>query len=169
MKVMQIIDAIRRIIKSIVGWCVVILLLWMICLGMTTLLMRWMSLQPPVWLDLQLRQMVLWVGLLGGILAAANDRHIRIDILDHYLNESLKNKVKIIINSIAGIGSLFLSWLAVIFVNSEKSYGRQLEGFLFGLMISEWLTEMILPISFGLMSFYFLTAFRPLSRTGKAE
>ncbi len=133
--------------------------IWMILLGLTILLVRWFNVQSPIWLDLQLRRMVLWISLLGGILATENNRHIRIDLIDQYLNLNLKPIIRLILDIISGISSLFLGFLSISFLKIERLYNKQLNDFLFGITISEWITELIIPVCFFLMAFYFLTSF----------
>jgi len=152
------------VIRRAVEWGVALLLSWMVLLALVQLLLRWtLSIGMP-WADLQLRQMVLWVGLLGGVLAAAEGRHIRIDMVEHYLGRRLRTIVGGVIMFVAAAGSFYLGYLSLRFIASECEAGLVLGRVLFGHSMPEWTAELIIPVGFFLMGIYFLASIPPKSR-----
>ena len=131
------------------------------------ILRRFFNIGLP-WADQQLRLMVLWVGLLGGVLAAAESRHIRIDLLDHYFPSSLRIIARRIIDTIAGLAAFYLAYLSIGFILSEKRAGLVNDGILFGFPLPLWLTETVIPVSFALMGLFLLVSLRekPHSNNG---
>ena len=145
-------------IKRLVGWGVALLLGWMVLLALAQLILRWTLSTGIPWADLQLRQMVLWIGLLGGVLAAADNRHIRIDIVEHYLSPKVKAVVKRFTSLIAAAGSFYLGYLSIGFIRSEREAGVMLNRALFGLSLGQWIVEIVIPVGFWLMTIYFLAS-----------
>jgi TRAP-type C4-dicarboxylate transport system permease small subunit len=147
-------------IKRIVGWTVASVLAWMVILALVqVILRRFFDIGLP-WADQQLRLMVLWIGLLGGVLAAAESRHIHIDLLDHYLSKPLKKIAGRVMNTVAGLGTLYLAYLSIGFILSEKQAGLVYEGILFGVSLPLWYTELVIPIGFALMGLFLLAPIR---------
>lgn len=136
------------------------LLLWMICVSSLQLILRFVFSSGIFWIDLQLRYLVLWIGLIGGCLAAADGRHICINILEHYLSNKIASRITQVIYALSSASMLVLSYLAVQFVLQEKGGGYSQKSLLFGWDASLWLVEMVIPISMFLMAIYFIaTAF----------
>ena len=153
---MDVIYKILTWIRHFVGVWVAILLIWMVILALAQVILRWFFSLGIPWADQQLRMLVLWVGLLGGVLASAQSRHIRIDLLEHYLNARYRRIIGHLINTIAGLGALCLAYLSIAFIISEKEAGLTYDSILFGASIPFWLTELIIPIGFALMGLFFL-------------
>jgi len=154
------------IIRRAVEWGVALLLVWMVILALGQLILRWVFSIGMSWADLQLRQMVLWIGLLGGVLAAAEGRHIRIDLVEHYISGRVRAVVGGVIMLIASAGSFFLGYLSLRFIAGEREAGLVLNRVLFGQSMPEWIAELIIPVGFFLMGIYFLLSIP--SRAGQS-
>jgi TRAP-type C4-dicarboxylate transport system permease small subunit len=146
------------LVKRLVGWMVALLLGWMVLLAATQLILRWTASTSFPWADLQLRQLVLWIGLLGGVLAAADGRHIRIDLVEHYCNPQIKIVISRLIALLSAAGSLLLTYLSFGFIQGERNARVLLDGVFFGSTIGQWIAELIIPFGFSLMSLYFIFA-----------
>jgi len=153
---LSLVYSILILIKKLVGWLVALLLGWMVLLGLLQVVLRWIFSTGIVWADPQLRLLVLWVGLLGGVLAAAESRHIRIDIVEHYLDERLRRISKRVISTLAGVASLCLCYVSISFISSEKAAELMHNSLLFGSAVPAWVTELVIPFSFCLMGLFFL-------------
>lgn len=102
------------------------------------------------WGDPMLRLLVLWITMLGALLATRNNRHIRIDLLSRYLPPGWQR-----INDATGLFfstavCALLTWHSSRFVYHEWQDG----GILFG-TIPTWLGQVILPIGFALITLRF--------------
>ncbi|MDP8239169.1 MAG: TRAP transporter small permease [Candidatus Hatepunaea meridiana] len=148
-------------LRKFVGWSVAVLLAWMVLLALLQVVLRWTFSIGIPWADLQLRQLVLWIGLLGGAMAAAENRHIRIDLLEHYLDNRLRSIIRRVVTIIAGMGSICLCVISISFISSEKEAGVIVDGLLFGMSIPIWTTQIIIPIGFGLIGLFFLIRIPP--------
>jgi len=114
------------------------------------------------WADSLLRNLVLWIGFIGATLATKEGKHINIDVVSRWLPSLGKNIVTLITHLFSfGIGCL-LTYAALKFIKNEV----QMERMTF-LNIPAWIPEMILPMTFGLMTFRFgLRSIKSLSEMG---
>ena len=114
------------------------------------------------WADSLLRNLVLWIGFIGATLATKEGKHINIDVVSRWLPSLGKNIVTLIIHLFSfGIGCL-LTYAALKFIKNEVQMARMTF-----LNIPAWIPEMILPVTFGLMTFRFcLRSFKNLYEMG---
>jgi TRAP-type C4-dicarboxylate transport system permease small subunit len=114
------------------------------------------------WADSLLRNLVLWIGFIGATLATKEGKHINIDVFSRWLPSLGKNIATLITHLFSfGIGCA-LTYAALKFIKNEV----QMERMTF-LNIPAWIPEMILPMTFGLMTFRFgLRSFKNLSEMG---
>ncbi|RMH22762.1 MAG: TRAP transporter small permease subunit, partial [Gammaproteobacteria bacterium] len=64
---------------------IALLLLGMLGLAITQIIMRELLHSGLPWIDPLLRIAVLWLGLLGALLATRLDRHIEINLISHWV------------------------------------------------------------------------------------
>jgi TRAP-type C4-dicarboxylate transport system permease small subunit len=109
------------------------------------------------WADPLIRHLVLWSGLLGGVVAARQERHIQMGTLARVLPCGWRDAARRVTGLFSGAACLGLTWSAIAFLRSEYLAGTR--GVL-GLPL--WQLELILPAAFGLMALRFLRqAIRP--------
>ncbi len=152
---MTIINQIVESVRLVVRWVTVIALGWMVCLAGLQLILRWVFDTGLLWGDIQLQNLVLVVAMLGGVLAASENRHIRIDILENYhlgLFSRISGRVVLFFSS---VGSIYLGWLGFQYVSFKKSENIELHSILFGKTISAWYIDLFIPVCFILMAFFF--------------
>jgi len=117
------------------------------------------------WGDSLVRNLVLWVGFIGATLATKEGKHINIDVVSRWLPSLGKNVVTLIIHLFSFFVCCGLTYAALKFIKNEV----QMENITF-LDIPAWIPEMILPLTFGLMTFRFgLRSFKNLSEMGKMD
>ena len=115
------------------------------------------------WGDQLLRNLVLWIGFIGATLATREGKHINIDVVSRWLPSLGKNIVTLITHLFSFLICCALTYAAMKFIKNEVEMGNRTF-----LNIPAWLPEMILPITFGLMTFRFsLRAFKNLSEMRK--
>ena len=103
-----------------------------------------------IWADVFLRNMVLWLGLIGASLATKMDRHISIDIVSRVVHSRIKYVINIIISLVSIIVCLLLFNASIDFIEAEKSFGSVIfDGF------PSWVIEIVFPAAFGIMIFRF--------------
>jgi TRAP-type C4-dicarboxylate transport system permease small subunit len=114
------------------------------------------------WADSLLRNLVLWIGFIGATLATKEGKHINIDVVSRWLPSLGKNIVTLIIHLFSFCIGCLLTYAALKFIKNEV----QMERMTF-LNIPAWIPEMILPMTFGLMTFRFgLRSFKNLYEMG---
>lgn len=115
------------------------------------------------WGDSLLRNLVLWTGFIGATLATKEGKHINIDLVSRWLPSLGKNVVTLTIHLFSFFICCLLTYAALKFIKNEV----QMEHRTF-LNIPAWVPEMILPITFSLMTFRFgLRSFKNLSEIEK--
>jgi TRAP-type C4-dicarboxylate transport system permease small subunit len=128
-----------------------VLLGGMILLAGSQILLRNLFDSGLIWADPTLRIMVLWLALLGAIVATRENRHIRIDLLSHYLPKPAQAVVSVINNLFSAFVCGVIAWHSARFVFIEWQEGSKLFG-----SLPSWVGEIIIPIGFGIMCMRFM-------------
>lgn len=105
-----------------------------------------------IWGDSLLRILVLWLGLVGAIVASRSDKQISIDVLSQFLMGKTKKLAEIFNNLFAGLVCLTISYFSFLFVQLE--YQDAIIAFA---NVPAWITESIIPIGFLIMGIKYLT------------
>jgi TRAP-type C4-dicarboxylate transport system permease small subunit len=135
----------------------------MILLGAAQILMRNLLGEGLAWGDPLLRVLVLWAALVGAMVAARSDAHIRIDVLHQFLPARLKPWVDAVLRLATAAISFTLAWVSARFVLDEREYGVTAFGGVPGIGdVPAWVCELIIPIAFTVLGLrYLLLALRP--------
>jgi TRAP-type C4-dicarboxylate transport system permease small subunit len=154
-------EAIERVEQTLI----VTFLGFMILLAFLQIVLRNFFFTGLDWGDQLLRNLVLWIGFIGATLATREGKHINIDVVSRWLPSLGKNVVTLITHLFSFFVCCGLTYAALKFIKNEV----QMENTTF-LNIPAWVPEMILPITFGLMTFRFgLRSFKNLSEMGKMD
>ncbi len=117
------------------------------------------------WGDSLLRNLVLWVGFIGATLATREGKHINIDVVSRWLPSLSQKVVTFITHLFSLLICLLLTYAALKFIINEAQMGHKTF-----LNIPAWVPQMILPVTFGLMTFRFgLRSLKALSEMGKPD
>lgn len=109
------------------------------------------------WADSALRVLVLWIGMIGAMFASRNNKHIRIDILSHYLPHNIRSNLWRITEMLTAIVCGIVAYYSIEFIKLEYE-----DGIIAFANVPVWLCEIIIPIAFIIMSLrYFVYAFMP--------
>jgi TRAP-type C4-dicarboxylate transport system permease small subunit len=154
-----------EIINHVEQTLLVLMLSFMILIAFLQIVLRNLFSTGLTWGDPLVRNFVLWVGFIGAAIATREGKHITID-LTLWWRPSL---AKTWIEAITHLFSLFICGLltfgALKFVKNEI----QMKSIAFG-EIPSWIPEIILPVTFGLMTFRFgLHFFKNLSKIVKLD
>jgi TRAP-type C4-dicarboxylate transport system permease small subunit len=118
------------------------LLLLMVVIAVTQIVMRNFMGTGFIWAESLLRITVLWLALLGAMVASRDDEHIAIDVLVDKLPESFRKIVLRITRAVTALICFTVAWYSLKFVIDEYQYG----GIVFGI-VPHWLCEAIIPFS----------------------
>jgi len=114
------------------------------------------------WGDSLVRNLVLWIGFIGATLATKEGKHINIDVVSRWLPSFGKNMVALLTHLFSFFICCLLTYAAVKFIKNEVQMAKSTF-----LNIPAWVPELILPLTFILMTFRFgLRSFRNLSELG---
>ncbi len=100
-----------------------------------------------LWGDILVRVMVLWVGLIGAMVAARRNQHISIDIVSRLLPQRMKKAVNAVLNLFAAVVCGIVAYSSLRLVRLEYLDGAVAFG-----AIPTWTLESIIPLSFGVMA-----------------
>lgn len=103
------------------------------------------------WADPLLRHLVLWVGLLGAMVAARTKNHIAVDVINHVLPPRLKNLVQALVGLFVAGVCTFMVLAARRFILDEYEY----EMMAFD-NIPAWVMELIIPLAFAVIGLRYL-------------
>ena len=153
-------------LKMVVGFLdrlediiLVSMLATMLVLASSQILARNIFQSGFLWADNLVRVMVLWVGLIGAMVAARRNQHISIDIVSRLLPQRMKNAVNAVLNLFATVVCGLVAYYSWRFVRMEYLDGVVAFG-----LIPTWTIELILPISFGVMALrYFVLMLNEIS------
>jgi TRAP-type C4-dicarboxylate transport system permease small subunit len=142
---------ILKVLYTIEDAMVVTVLLTMIVIAFLQIALRNLATSGISWGDPFLRYLVLWVGLLGAMVATREDNHIRIDILPNFIkSEKIKIIARIINDIFAATVCFFLTYASIEFLKLEA------EGNLFAFgTVPAWVGELILPFGFSIIGLRF--------------
>lgn len=106
-----------------------------------------------VWADELLKLMVLWIALIASVAASRSNRHLRIDVLSHFVPQRFARFPRIIVDVFAAVICGILAWQSLRFVQLSIEFE---ETVLVG--VPAWVAHGIAPLAFGLMCYRFLLA-----------
>ena len=143
-----------KTVNRIEDWLLISMLAVMVILAVAQIVYRNFSGGGVAWIDPLLRMLVLWVALSGAVIASRTDNHIRIDFFAKYIAGKYYFYIKRIVHAYCVFICALIAWYSVSFVQMDFEYGT--EAFA---GIPAWITELIIPIAFGLMAFRYLLLF----------
>jgi C4-dicarboxylate transporter DctQ subunit len=103
------------------------------------------------WADPLVRYLVLWVGFIGASLATREDKHITIEVFARWFSGSSAFYLRMLSELISAVICGLLTYAGWKFVQNEARLGEAAF-----LNIPSWILQMIIPVTFGLMSLRFL-------------
>lgn len=136
-----------QILHRIEDTLLVTILLAMVTLAFSQIVMRNFLGTGSIWLDPLLRVLVLWVGLLGALVATRQNKQISVDVLTRFLPERLKSISDIITRTFAAIISAIIAWHSFLFLIDEWNSGVMAFA-----SVPAWLPESIIPIGFAVIA-----------------
>lgn len=142
---------ILRILYGLEDGLLVAALSLMILLSFGQIVLRNLAHTGLVWGDPFLRHLVLWLGLLGAMVATREDNHININVISRFLSGRAKAIVRILTDTFtAGVCAL-LTYASILFLRYEIEAGTTVFE-----KVPAWIAELILPIAFGVITLHYL-------------
>lgn len=144
----------QLLLKTETGLLVGLLLL-MVTIAVIQIVMRNFMGAGLIWAESLLRITVLWLALLGAMVASRKNEHIAIDVLVEKLPNNIKYSVMRISYLLTAAICFTVAWYSLQFVMDEYQYG----GIAFG-FVPHWVCESIIPFALCIIAIrYFVSAF----------
>ncbi len=129
----------------------VILLAAMIGLATWQIVARNVFSTAIIWGDPLLRALVLWVGFLGAVAAARDDRQINVDVVSRFVAEPWRSRIRVVTDLFTASVAGFLAWQALRFVKDARAFDE-----IAFASVPLWVTASVLPLAFGLLTMRYL-------------
>ena len=104
-----------------------------------------------LWAESFLRILVLWIAMLGAMVATRESNHISIDAFSRYLGPTLRKLVQMVTNLFSAAVCGVVAYYSFIFVGFEYEEGR-----IAFADVPTWICQSIIPVGFSVMSVRFL-------------
>jgi TRAP-type C4-dicarboxylate transport system permease small subunit len=161
-----------RLLALLEDGLICLLLTAMIALACLQIVMRQFFSGGFLWADPLLRNLVLWSGMIGAVIATRKGKHIAMDIMSFLLPDTVKPWLHLVIHLFSLLVAAVLTWASIVFVRNEAILGGERL-----LTIPSWGWGLIFPVAFSLITFHFallagsdfLKLARKLSQRKKAE
>ncbi len=151
-----------KAVNTVEDWLLITMLAVMVVLAVAQIAYRNVAGGGVTWIDPLLRILVLWVALSGAVIASRTDNHIRIDFFAKYISGRYYTYIKRIVHAYCVVVCALIAWYSVSFVQMDYEYGT--EAFT---GVPAWITQLIIPVAFGLMAFRYFLLFLSPPRSGK--
>ena len=148
MKLLRLLD---NVLGKVVNVALVTLFLLMLGLAALQVILRYFFGTGILWADPFARNLVIWVGFLGAIIATKERQHFEIDVLNRFLSPALQRWIRRLSNLSCAVICFFLGQAAISVVELDMASKTFLD-------LSASGVEMIVPVGFSLMMFRFVVA-----------
>ena len=146
-------SSLKKIQKSIhraENGLLILILISMILVAVIQIVLRNGFETGLLWGESLVRVCVLWTALLGAMIGARHDQHIKIDVITRFLSDVRKAQLNLMIGLITTIICLVVAYYSLEFVLLEYEDG----GLAFA-QVPNWLCESIIPIAFLVLAVRF--------------
>ena len=123
------------------------LLAIMILLAFSQIVLRNFFATGISWGDSLVRYLVVWIGFVGAAIATKEGKHITIDVLSRWVSGAGRKAILAISHFSSAAVCGLLTWAGIKFIWFEAQMG----GTAFH-KIPVWIPELIIPVTFGLMT-----------------
>lgn len=136
----------------------VLILAAMVLLSATQIILRNLFDGAILWADPMLRVGVLWVGMIGAMVATRSDKQISVDAVSRFLPTRWKARIRVVTDLFTAGVSAVVAWSALRLALDDRAAGVTAVAF-----VPVWICEAILPVAFGIIALrYVLFAIKHL-------
>jgi len=147
----SVIGRLLRVTALVEDALLVLILAAMVGLAATQIVLRNLFDGAILWADPMLRVGVLWVGMIGAMVATRSDKQISVDAVSQFLPTRWKARVRVITDLFTAVVSAVVAWSALRLVLDDRAAGVTAVAF-----VPVWACEAILPVAFGVIAFRYL-------------
>lgn len=133
---------------------IVLILLMMIGLAVYQIVLRNVFSSSLVWVEPLLQNAVLWIGLLGAMIASRRDEHIRIDLINTWLKPEARRWLAMVVDLFTCAVCAVVAWHSMLFLFEEMQQGgNAFPG------VPSWVLQAMIPVGFSVISVRYLIMF----------
>lgn len=125
---------------------IVLVLFGMIALAVIQILMRNMADTGFVWIDPVLQNAVLWIAMLGAMIASRNDSHIRIDLLSEYMPATARRFLVVLVDMFTAAVTWGMAYFSYLTLLDERTFNTDLVA-----GVQAWKLQILLPLGFAVI------------------
>lgn len=107
-----------------------------------------------IWADELLKILVLWIALIGSVAASRSRRHIRIDVLSHFVAERYARLPGLVVDAFAAFVCGLIAWHSCRYILLSIEFEDTVL-----VAIPAWALQGVLPVAFALMCYRFTLEF----------
>ena len=126
----------------------------MVGLGVLQIVLRNFFGVGLIWIDPLLQNAVLWIGMLGAMIASRNDGHIHINLTSRYLSALGRRLVSLCTDLFTAVVCLLAGWYSLRYVRDEAAFPIMAFG-----NVPAWWLQVIIPLGFCLIALRYLLLF----------
>ncbi len=128
----------------------VLALLLMLGIALMQIVLRNLLDTGFIWADSFLRVLVLWIAILGAMVATRESNHISIDAVSRFLPPNMQVLLALLTDLFAGAICGVVAWYSMELIRLEFEDNTIAFG-----IVPVWLTQVILPFGFSVMALRF--------------
>jgi len=147
----SIINRLLRVTALIEDTLLVLILTSMVVLSATQILLRNLFDGAILWADPLLRVAVLWVGMIGAMVATRSDRQISVDAVSRFVSARWRARIRVLTDLFTAVVAAVVAWSAIRLVLDDRAAGVSDIGF-----VPVWICEAILPVAFASIALRYL-------------
>lgn len=144
-------NPVLKVLDTVEDGLLVVLLTAMILLAAAQILFRNLFGGGLMWADPSLRVMVLWVGMIGAMVATRSDKQISVDAVSRFLSTRSRGAIRVLTDLFTAGVSLVVAWNAWRLVVDDRAAGTTLFA-----SVPLWVCELILPVAFTVIALRYL-------------
>lgn len=150
---MSILAKLHQLLLKAENLLLMTIVLSLILIAVTQIFMRNIFGGGLLWADAYTRISVLWIAMLGAMLASRQRKHIAIDILVQRLPTGWQSLAQRLSNGLTGLVCFVAAWFSSDFLLQEFTYADKAFA-----DIPNWLCEAIIPFAFIVIALRYSTA-----------
>ena len=147
----SIVGRLLRVTAFVEDALLVLILAAMVVLSATQIVLRNLFDGAILWADPMLRVGVLWVGMIGAMVATRGDKQISVDAVSRFLPPRMKARVRVVTDLFTAVVSAVVAWSAYRLVLDDRAAGVTAVAF-----VPVWMCEIVIPIAFAIIAIRYL-------------
>jgi len=140
-----------RVLAVVEDGLLVALLVLLIVLSAAQIVLRNLFDTSLLWADPALRVMVLWIGMIGAMVATRFDKQISVDAVSRFLPPRWKAAARVFTDLFTAVVCAALAWSSARLILEDRAGGSEVIG-----SVPLWVCELVLPMAFGVIALRYL-------------